>query len=215
VKKCHACGTEVDDKALFCQQCGTKFAGEPAAAAGDSTAAATAARLRPEGTAASHEEHDLWQGTISARAMYVVWLNLGLFTVAVLAFAIWLQTHQYSFGWWGLAPVAIAWLYYVAVYYYRRFSVRYRLTTRRFFHEQGLLRRRIDCIQVIEIEDIDFEQGLWDRLLGLGTIHLRSKDITHPRLVLFGIENAKDLFALMDRARQDEQIRRGLRLETV
>ena len=66
----------------------------------------------------------------------------------------------------------LPWVYYIAVLCYRRMSVRYCLTTQRFVHERGILRRVNDRIEVLDMDDITFEQGLLERLSGVGTIRI-------------------------------------------
>src|SRR4029079_232122 len=94
--------------------------------------------------------------------------------------------------------------------FYRRLTVRYRLTAYRFFHDTGLLARTGNRIQVISIDDVTVEQGPVDRLLGIGTIVLHSKDMTNPQLRLCGIENVRHVADLIDGARRAERNRRGL-----
>ncbi len=96
---------------------------------------------------------------------------------------------------------------------YRRLAIRYRLTNQRLFHEHGILRRVTDRIEVIDMHDITFEQGIVERLLGIGTIRIKSNDKTDPDFWLRGIEHVGDVAHELDRVRRAEQIRRGLYLE--
>ena len=109
----------------------------------------------------------------------------------------------------------LPWVYFIAVLCYRRMSVRYCLTTQRFVHERGILRRVNDRIEVLDMDDITFEQGLLERLSGVGTIRIVSHDQTDPELVLPGIENVKHVAALFDDARLAERRRRGLHVEQI
>ena len=81
---------------------------------------------------------------------------------------------------WLLVAMLLPWLYCFVLLCYRRMSVHYLLTTQRFVHESGILRRVTDRIEVIDIDDITFEQGPLERLLGVGTIRVSSSDRTHP-----------------------------------
>ena len=54
-------------------------------------------------------------------------------------------------------------------------SVHYLLTTQRFIHETGILRRVNDRIELLDMDDITFEQGLLERLVGVGTIRIASQ----------------------------------------
>jgi uncharacterized membrane protein YdbT with pleckstrin-like domain len=94
-------------------------------------------------------------------------------------------------------------------------SVSYRLTTQRFIHELGLLRRVNNRIELLDMDDITFEQGLLERLVGVGTIRIGSSDRTDPELVLPGIENVKEVAAILDNARLAERRRRGVHIEQI
>ena len=94
-------------------------------------------------------------------------------------------------------------------------SVHYVLSTQRFIHERGILRRVNDRIELLDMDDITFEQRLWERLVGVGTIRIASHDRTDPELVLPGIENIKQVAGLFDNARLAERRRRGLHVEQI
>ena len=89
------------------------------------------------------------------------------------------------------------------------------MTTQRFVHERGILRRMNDRIEVLDMDDITFEQGLLERLSGVGTIRIVSHDQIDPELVLPGIENVKHVASLFDDARLAERRRRGLHVEQI
>jgi membrane protein YdbS with pleckstrin-like domain len=98
---------------------------------------------------------------------------------------------------------------------YRRVSVKYRLTNQRLFHEQGILRRVTDRIELIDIDDVTMEQGLLERLFGVGTIHVSSSDRTAPNLQMPGIDDVKAVADTIDQARRAERQRRGVFIESV
>jgi len=97
----------------------------------------------------------------------------------------------------------------------RRISVHYLLTTQRFIHESGVLRRVNNRIEVLDMDDITFEQSLLERLTGVGTIRIVSHDRTTPELSIRGIENVKHVAGLFDDARLAERRRRGLHVEQI
>jgi membrane protein YdbS with pleckstrin-like domain len=156
----------------------------------------------------------VWEGTYCYKAMFGAWVLAGVATVAAAVAAV-------LFWATGIVPlvagglVVLLWLYLAALGLYRRWSVRYRLTNHRFFHEMGLLRRVTDRIEVIDMDDITFEQGPIERLLGVGTIRITSSDRTHPELVIRGIDNVREVAGQMDNLRREERIRRGLHIEAV
>ena len=50
---------------------------------------------------------------------------------------------------------------------------------------------------------------------GVGTIRIRSSDVTDPQITLPGIENGAEIARAMDNARRKERMRRGLHVESV
>ncbi|NLX98142.1 MAG: PH domain-containing protein, partial [Rhodopirellula sp.] len=114
-----------------------------------------------------------------------------------------------------LLLMLLPWLYHAALLCYRRMSVRYLLTTQKFVHERGILRRKTDRIESIDMDDISFEQGPLERLVGVGTIRITSSDRSHPELLLPGIENARRVSEQFDDARRAERRRRGLHIEHI
>ena len=232
--KCTACGAEVVEQAVFCHQCGARLnpqradvvlsgegpAGQPGGgtSAGPDDAAGGAAPVvriqQAAGTRAPDEpDRELWRGEFCAKAMLGQWILGGLATALLVALAIWRQTE-----WIWITVVVLVllyWAYQVFILLYRKASIRYRLTARRFYHERGVLRRKVSVVEVIHIDDIAFEQSLLERLTGVGTIRIASSDRSDPELRIWGIEKAKDAFSIIDKARQAERDRRGLRVEQV
>jgi membrane protein YdbS with pleckstrin-like domain len=192
----------------FCPHCGQPFANSaaPAVASADATAAE---RLRTnDGHAHPTPEEELWSGSFSPRAMFGPALGLALLTIAGGIAA---SLAPRPLGWivWGIAA-SVLWLWLALVIVYRRLTVRYRLTSYRFFTETGLLGRVNNRIQAIDIDDVTTKQGLIERMLGVGTIVIRARDETSPVVTLRGIEDAPRVADLIDGARRAERNRRGL-----
>jgi membrane protein YdbS with pleckstrin-like domain len=206
--RCDQCGSEVVDDAAFCHQCGKRLS----SAAGST--AAVGARAAARGEIRDLPEETLWEGSFSAKALIGTWIVVVLLTVAIIACGL-------IFAWappvWVLGGLAIAalWLYPLVVAGYHRLSIHYRLTNQRFFHERGILRRVTDRIEVIDMDDISFEQGIVERLVGVGTIRITSSDRTHGKLTLKGIDEVAKVATLLDEARRAERSRRGLYIESV
>lgn len=159
-------------------------------------------------------EEELWQGSYSPKAMAPALAGIGLLTVVILV--VWIVYREsITWHWLPLVGIAAMWLLVGGQLAYRIYSVRYRLTNQRFFHEKGILRRVVDRIEVIDMDDITYIQTILDRMLGIGTIKVTSTDRTHPELVLRGIDGVKDVAAKIDAARRAERIRRGLHIEQI
>jgi uncharacterized membrane protein YdbT with pleckstrin-like domain len=116
---------------------------------------------------------------------------------------------------WPIAGAVLIFWWVIAIggYVYKRLSVQYELTTQRFVHQAGILVRRTDRIEVLDIDDVSFTQGIIQRMLGVGTIRLTSSDRTHPELVLNGIDKVQEIASMVDDVRRAERRRRSLHIE--
>jgi uncharacterized membrane protein YdbT with pleckstrin-like domain len=216
---CPHCNTELVRDALFCHHCGERLDGHSRADASlsDTERLKELAGAATATGAADDPMRELWRGGYSTQAMLPTWVVTGLITLAVLIGAIVLSTKTSLGKWWLvlLAALAILWLYQAASLFYRRWNVRYVLTPQRFICETGILRRVSDRLEVVQIDDVTFEQGLLDRLTGTGTIRISSADRSHPELTLRGIQNVQHVAEMIDEARRVERVRRSVRVEQI
>jgi membrane protein YdbS with pleckstrin-like domain len=178
------------------------------------------ASLNPSAQSPAMEpETDLWTGGFSPKAMIGTWLLSALFSIAVLVVLVlapslfgeqvplnvlWSVGVGIIIAWWAIA---------IASYAYRRISVGYKLTNQRFIHKHGILVRTTDRIELIDIDDVAFSQGLIQRMLGVGTIRVTSSDRSHPTLSLLGIDEVDRVSGMIDDARRKERRRRSLHIE--
>ena len=238
--QCPKCGADVAEQSVYCYKCGERIdlpdeevladdqagvvpapedsslgkgpdqvAPRPASTPTERFREAAAARQGQE----EEPEQELWHGGYSCKAMISAWALSGLITVALVVLAIWLWNRYVT--WSVVVVVLLLWFYQFCVMKYRQWNARYRLTSQRFIHETGILRRVTDRIEVIDIDDVTFEQRLLERLVGVGTIRISSSDKTHPELSLPGIENAKEVAEKIDDIRRSERRRRGLHVEAI
>src|SRR5437870_9768440 len=157
---CPTCNTDVPADAAFCPKCGQQLGGAP-----PSTAAAPNAAVAPAATATekfraalptgqpAHEpENELWHGSYSPKAMYGGWLLAIVLTLAAILLAVLVPNPA---AWIAAAVVVpVIWLAMLLTLAYRRLSVDYTLTTQRFLHKKGLLRRVADQILLVDIDDV-------------------------------------------------------------
>lgn len=236
--RCPSCGAEVVEEGVYCHRCGARLAGAKPPSEADpdqspeapspSEASVPPKRERSDSSNFSPQspltavsgrrsgetgEEELWQGGYSGKDMYEQWILYGLLSVVLIGVSVW---GNVAWLWWFSAMlILVLWLRGMLVLAYRKLSVAYRLTSQRFFHEKGILRRTTDRVELIDIDDITVEQSIIDRLVGVGTIKITSSDRTHPVLVLPGIKDARHVADLMDNARLEERRRRGLHIEAV
>jgi uncharacterized membrane protein YdbT with pleckstrin-like domain len=209
--KCPACNTEVVASAQFCHKCGaslTATAASPGTAPIPATAALKAGRR-------DVPEEVLWEGGVSPKSMLGTWLLAVIVTIALIGGAVFMFATTIVFGWIPLAVAGAMWLFLAIYWLSIKWGVHYKLTNQRFVHERGIVRRVTDRIETIDIDDVVFEQSLFDRMFGTGKIKISSSDLTTPTYVLEGIDDVKRVAALFDNARRQERLRRGVSIEQI
>ncbi len=159
-------------------------------------------------------ERSLWQGGYSPKAMYGTWAITTVVTIASIVLISMFAKDVPNI--WPIAGSVLIFLWVIAIgtFVYHRLSVHYELTTQRFVHQAGILVRRTDRIEVLDIDDVSFTQGIIQRMLGVGTIRLTSSDRTHPEMVLNGIDKVQEIASMFDDVRRAERRRRSLHIES-
>jgi len=76
-------------------------------------------------------------------------------------------------------------------------SHRYRISNQRILVESGALSKRIDEVDMRTVEDLEFQQGFLERLLGIGQIAIVAADKKMSRFRLLGIENPREVRELI------------------
>ncbi len=210
--RCPECVAEVLADSHFCPKCGSRLGDAPAAGEGPAPRErfTEAARSRAESTA-DEEEHELWSGGYSAKAMIGWWIGALVLTVILIIAAIFIPPAMLFL----LPVIPIVWIIPACMVQYRKLNVHYLLTSQRFIHKTGVLSRTTDRIEVIDMDDVTYRQGLVERFLGVGTIRITGSDRTHPELVLLGIDDVARVADLIDDTRRKERRRRGLHIEAI
>ena len=76
-------------------------------------------------------------------------------------------------------------------------SHHYRVSNQRILLESGVLSKRIDEVDMRTVEDIEFQQGVLERMLGIGEIAIIAADKRMGRFRLLGVENPRDVRELI------------------
>jgi len=87
-----------------------------------------------------------------------------------------------------------------------RAGVRYTLTNQRVIARTGLLSKRIDEVEIVDIRNIVLEQSAFDRLCGIGTVGIASAGGDGIEVRFEGIKDAPSLKERVRAARLAPQI---------
>lgn len=79
-------------------------------------------------------------------------------------------------------------------------GVHYTITNQRVRISEGVLGKTRDDVELIRIQDMDYNQGLTERALNIGDITIRSQDPSHPVLVLNNVHNPGEVHEILRRA---------------
>jgi membrane protein YdbS with pleckstrin-like domain len=206
---CKQCGADVDAGAAFCQACGATLHPSTPEPAGVKTKSGSEASV-----VADDAEQVLWEGRFSHRAMIGGWIAAAAITLAVFIIAA--MSSLSGQGWLlALLLIAIVWFVILVRLVYRRMGIHYLLTNQRLIHERGILWRRTDRIEAIDVDDVQFSQGPIERLAGVGTIHVISSDQSTPQFDLVGIEDVSRVATLIDEVRRKERRKRAVHIESL
>lgn len=193
---CPKCGVDMPAASNFCPKCG--------AAIGGQTSGPPAG-----GRTEDAPEQEVWQGSYSAKAMIGGWMACILLTIVGIIVSVFVGGSGLTVA----IVLPIVWLIQLAVLLYRRMSIHYRLTSYYFYQERGLLWRRADRMEFINMNDTEVLQGPIERMLGVGTIRIDSTDSTDPTLYVNGIDNVREVASHIDKFRHTARMRRGMLMQ--
>jgi len=173
------------------------------------------AASRMDQAPAEEKEELLWEGGYSAKDMIGTWLVAALISIAVAVLCIMFVQPVGTAALVIAIVLAVIWCGSGLMLLLRRLDKHYELTSQRFIHREGVLKRVTNRIEVIDIDDVTFEQGLIQRMMGVGSVTIISSDRSHPKLSLFGIDDVKRVAGLIDDVRRRERRKRGLHIEAI
>jgi uncharacterized membrane protein YdbT with pleckstrin-like domain len=157
-------------------------------------------------------EKVVWEGSYSPKAMVGGWLLSLIVTIVAFVGGAFFGPA----GWFAAAIISVAvWIGHLGLLIYQRMAHEYKLTSQRFIHAYGILRRVTDRIEVIDIDDVQVTQGFVERFLGVGTIRILSSDVTSPLTTLVGINEVTRVSTLIDDTRRAERRKRSVHIESV
>jgi membrane protein YdbS with pleckstrin-like domain len=196
---CPDCGREVSTAAPACPHCGRPNA--PAVAA-------------PQ-MASAPAEQTLWRGSPSWLLLLgkLIWLALAAIVLPAVVF--WAARRFLP----DPQPMRIVWLVVAAIIVWRAIGVGialarirstlYAVTNQRVIIESGIMEKKVEDIDLRYIDDTNFRQRIFERMLGIGNVTIVSSDKVAPLFVLRGIPDPRGLRELI-RARSYEVSQRQL-----
>jgi uncharacterized membrane protein YdbT with pleckstrin-like domain len=141
-------------------------------------------------------EHELYEGRPSWRALmsfYLLGLGLAALVVVIVGLLV---------GSWAPAVVAAAAIagLTLLIGYLRRISTKYLITTQRLRIRRGILRKRVQETRLERVQNVNYQQGVLDRMLGVGTVdfdtagtddsEFRFEWVNHPEEVVRAVDRA-------------------------
>lgn len=200
--RCDHCNAKQPDDARFCSECGVEFHG------------IDRPRLKKRTPLAENDEEILWTGSFSAKGLIHSWLLAALISVTLPIGGAWVQANRTEWLILGLV-IAAVWCGLGLLLAFQKLNVHYELTNRRLIHRSGILMRRTNRIELIDMNDVSHEQGIIERIFDVGTIEVTSSDTSHPIIELPGIDDVDRVAMLIDDARLRERSRRGVHIEQI
>ena len=149
------------------------------------------------------QENIVWSGTPSQKGNLGIFVLCALVVIAIIGSAIKLahgSTPSTPLLALLLLPIAVAgWRWLVTR------STQYTLTDQRLKTRRGVFGRGTDDLELYRVKDSHFTQPFLQRLLGIGTITLRTTDASTPIITLPGMADPE---ALWERIRALVETRR-------
>ena len=86
----------------------------------------------------------------------------------------------------------------------------YIITSERLKIIKGLISRSVENYELIRIQDIDFKQGMSERIMNIGDLTIRGQDASDPEIVLRNIGEPEKVYEILRKAWLDARKRHGL-----
>ena len=86
----------------------------------------------------------------------------------------------------------------------------YTITNERIRITRGFVGRDFENFELIRVQDLDYSQGLSERVLGIGDIHIKGADASNPEIVLRNIPKPAEVYEILRRAWLEARKTHGL-----
>ncbi|GAB4515330.1 MAG: hypothetical protein Tsb0026_20890 [Sulfuricaulis sp.] len=131
------------------------------------------------------------------------WWQIGVMILMPVVFVLaLLKGHQYfSSENLRVAYVVIAgvFMYLIAVVIYRRYSWAYMINSETIESREGLIARKVKSIRVQDLRNINVNQSLWQRIMGVGDVEFSSAGGSGIEVVFRGVDKPLEVKAMAQR----------------
>ena len=141
-------------------------------------------------------EHELYEGRPSWRALmsfYVLGIGVAVGVLVILGFL------ADNLGTGVLIAVVIAGLTLV-IGYFRRISTKYLITTQRLRISRGILRKKVQETRLERVQNVNYEQGVLDRILGVGNVDFDTAGTDDSEFRFEWVNNPEGVVRAVDQA---------------
>jgi uncharacterized membrane protein YdbT with pleckstrin-like domain len=141
-------------------------------------------------------ERELYEGRPSWRALMSFYL-LGIGVAALVLVILGLLADN-----WGTAIVIAAVIagLTLVIGYLRRVSTKYLITTQRLRITRGLLRKKVQETRLERVQNVNYQQGVLDRLLRVGTVDFDTAGSDDSEFRFAWVNGPEDVVHAVDRA---------------
>lgn len=141
-------------------------------------------------------ERELYEGRPSWRALITFYIGgIGLAVLAVVILGVvagsWLPALVVAGVLAGLTLV---------VGYLRRVSTKYLITTQRLRISRGIVRRKVQETRLERVQNVNYEQSVVDRLLGVGTVDFDTAGTDDSEFRFDWVDEPEQVVRAVDRA---------------
>ncbi|MBI5845682.1 MAG: PH domain-containing protein [Deltaproteobacteria bacterium] len=205
-KKCPLCGETIKMSAVKCRFCGEFLDKAQEAAQG----AAGAGRQAEGGDSKVY-----YQGNVS-KVLLLGPYAYGIFVfIMSLVLLFMLEGSKRELGYYAAGILILSWAGYFLAKYFQWKSRSFRVTGERVESETGILSKSIVNIDMWRVRDIRFEQTIFEKVLGVGSVSFFTPEKPNAPLVIGPIKEARKLYDIMKEVQVTSDRKRGVvRLES-
>lgn len=87
---------------------------------------------------------------------------------------------------------------------------KYIITSERIKVVKGVLSRDVENFELIRVQDIDYKQGVSERIFGVGDVTIHGHDSSDPKIVLRNISKPEEVYEILRKAWLEARKRHGL-----